>query len=293
MNKFVLKAKFKFLGSIFQNGVASILLFCTMSGIVEAEPLRLAPVTAPQINCVFDLDCRVTVNDSSDEVVLEGVTGSGFLQSRTLPPGEAGTPAAGFYAYEYRIDLRQMSSSGDIANCIRTLTIPFGDVIARDYDGDGRRDHIYMITSGGMGTVRPTSAEQLPDGSISFGFGGGVCGTGGVSSVSFAVKSIIFEITRIRTSVLPSQNTNTFLFSFHEAPFVSISIFREQFSVTIFLSVSPLTVVLPSVCRGVNTFPVSAVVSKTSYIHITIRVLVCSRTVHFVFVELAFVNPSI
>ncbi len=52
--------------------------------------LPIVEVSAPDINCVFDLDCTIVVNDSSDELALPGGVGVGFLQSRTFP-AEDGT----------------------------------------------------------------------------------------------------------------------------------------------------------------------------------------------------------
>ena len=37
--------------------------------------LPIVEVSAPDINCVFDLDCTIVVNDSSDELALPGGVG--------------------------------------------------------------------------------------------------------------------------------------------------------------------------------------------------------------------------
>ena len=72
-------------------------------------PLDLATVSAPGINCKFDNDCTITVTDTTDHFTVGPTSGDAFLQSRTFPPGEAGTAAAGLHAYLYRIDLRQLA----------------------------------------------------------------------------------------------------------------------------------------------------------------------------------------
>src|SRR5215510_14210541 len=101
-----------------------------------AAPLDVVPVGAPAINCKFDTDCNITVSDTTANISLPGATGSGFLQSRTFPPGEPGTAAAGLQAYEYRIDLRNLT--GVTAQpCISELRFDFGPVSPVDYDGDG------------------------------------------------------------------------------------------------------------------------------------------------------------
>ena len=60
----------------------------------SAVPLEVVEVSAPAINCVFDGDCRITVNDSTAAITLPAATGQGFLQTRTAPPGPA-LPAGG------------------------------------------------------------------------------------------------------------------------------------------------------------------------------------------------------
>ena len=82
----------------------SILLLCFVPAVVAAAPLKVVNVSAPAINCVFNPGCTVTVNDTTDNIMMS-TGGTGFLQARTYM-GAAGSPAAGLYAYEYRIDLR-------------------------------------------------------------------------------------------------------------------------------------------------------------------------------------------
>src|SRR5882762_8366171 len=96
------------------------LLFCFTSFAVEAAALKVVNVSAPAINCVFNPTCTVTVNDSSDNIVMS-TGGTGFLQSRTYK-GAAGSPAAGLFAYEYRIDLRNAVGITAIS-CIDWMTI--------------------------------------------------------------------------------------------------------------------------------------------------------------------------
>ena len=121
--------------------------------------LTVVEVGAPAINCIFDTDCTITVTDSSDDIIIEGMTGSGFLQSRTQPVGEAGTVGAGLYAYEYRIDLRQMAGITHLEG-VREFSLDFGPITAVDYNGDGNAEHVYVVTSGGLGSVRPSSVKK-------------------------------------------------------------------------------------------------------------------------------------
>jgi len=163
-------------------------ILCAACAPVE---LDIVTVDAPAINCLFDSDCSIVVNDMASELELVGMTGTGFLQSRTAPPGEAGTVAAGLYDYEYRIDLRQMSGILNIA-CVDTLTVEFGPVSELDYDGSGDADASYVITRGGLGNIAPSVAEQVGN-VLKFGFSPGVCPGGapgnGDSSYFFGLAS--------------------------------------------------------------------------------------------------------
>ena len=85
-------------------------------------PLDLSVVSAPDINCMFDSDCTITVMDTTDHFTVGPTAGDAFLQSRTFPPGEAGTAAAGLHAYLYRFDLTQLG--GLTAQELRFMGIP-------------------------------------------------------------------------------------------------------------------------------------------------------------------------
>jgi hypothetical protein len=89
-----------------------------------------------------------------------------------------GAPANGLYAYEYRIDLRNAIGITYIP-CISSMTIEFGPVVSTlDYDGDGvTGDQVYVVTSGGLGSVGLASAEKDGD-DVTFGFSPPVCAGG-------------------------------------------------------------------------------------------------------------------
>jgi hypothetical protein len=190
-------------------------------------------VGAPAINCIFNTNCVIVVDDSSSPITLAGGTGSGFLQTRTFT-GEAGAPAAGLFGYEYRIDLRGIVASNTepcltnivrcftnnviqftnvavcrtnpaghvrchtnrvpvatnavvrcvtntvpcpgTAPCITALRINFGPVAALDFNASGGAitDQVYVVTSGGVGTVAPSSVVQ-DDGVVTFHFADPIC----------------------------------------------------------------------------------------------------------------------
>ena len=148
------------------------LLLCFTPFVVQAVPLKVVNVSAPAINCVFNPGCTVTVNDTSDNVTLSA-GGTGFLQSRTYI-GAPGSPAAGLFAYEYRIDLRNAVGALNIA-CIDWMTISFGPVVGSlNYGGDAKPDQVFVVTGGGIGTIGLASAIQTGS-NIRFNFASPIC----------------------------------------------------------------------------------------------------------------------
>ncbi len=149
------------------------LLASAVATAAAAAPLDVVTVVAPAINCKFDTACQITVSDSTAAIALPGATGSGFLQSRTFPPGESGTAAAGLFGYEYRIDLRNLTGV-TAAPCVSQLRLDFGPIALVDYDGDGNTDQVFVVTSGGLGSVGLSAADQAGD-RITFTFNPPVC----------------------------------------------------------------------------------------------------------------------
>ena len=151
------------------------LLLCFAPIVVAAAPLKVVNVSAPAINCVFNPPCTVTVNDTSDNVTLS-TGGTGFLQSRTYP-GAPGAPAAGLFAYEYRLDLRNAVGATAIS-CIDWISMSFGPVVSTlDFNGDRKPDQVFVVTGGGIGTIGIASAIQTGS-NIRFNFTTPVCGGG-------------------------------------------------------------------------------------------------------------------
>jgi hypothetical protein len=155
-------------------GFASACLFVLLgASVAEAAPLTVVNVGFPAINCKFDTDCTITVNDTSANFTLPGTTGSAFLQSRTWPVGQAGTVGAGKYAYLYRLDLRQLTGL-TAAPCVTRLKLSFGPVAALDYDGNGSADQVFVGTGGGLGSVAPSSVDKTGN-TLTFNFKTPVC----------------------------------------------------------------------------------------------------------------------
>ena len=142
-----------------------------------ASPLSVATVGAPAINCVFSQPvnghCTVTVTDSVGTIAMPfGVSGVGRVQSRTFV-GAAGTPGAGMTAYEYRVDLTGAVSNGEVP-CVTDLQIEFGATVKLPYKATSAKFDIYVITSGGTGTVGVFSAERTGN-SVDIVFNQPVC----------------------------------------------------------------------------------------------------------------------
>src|SRR3989442_763743 len=134
------------------------LLFCFTTCAVEAAPLKVVNVSAPAINCVFNPTCTVTVNDSSDNIPMS-TGGAGFLKSRTFT-GASGSPAAGLFGYEYRIDLRNAVGAVEIS-CIDSMTIRLGSLVSSlNFGGSPAPDQVFVVTGGGIGTIGIASAIQ-------------------------------------------------------------------------------------------------------------------------------------
>ena len=157
----------------------SILVFLCLAGPAVAANLDVVTVAAPAINCKFDTDCTITVKDTSATFSWPALPGQGFLQSRTWPLGQPGTPGANLHAYLYRIDVRNWQGTDEgpsIVPCVKELRIPFGPVALVDYDGNGDKDQVFIVTQGGLGSVKPSSVVQTGD-QIAFTFLPPVCGS--------------------------------------------------------------------------------------------------------------------
>jgi hypothetical protein len=137
------------------------LLFLSASALI-AQPLKVVTVAAPAINCVFNPTCKVTVQDLTAPIWT-----TGFLQSRNYQ-GAPGAPAAGRWVYEYRIDLRNVVGITAIP-FITSLTVNIGPIEQFDFNGDGKKDDVFVVTKGGIGNIGLLSAIRSGN-KITFNF---------------------------------------------------------------------------------------------------------------------------
>lgn len=156
-----------------KTSVSITILLIALLASCNGTHLSIVNVNAPAINYVFDNDGIITITDTTDDIELIGMEGTGFLQSRTLPVGETGTLAEGLYGYEYRIDLTEVGGILNIV-CISSFKIVFGPVESLDFDGNGSNEDVYVVTTGGLGNISPTSVDVAGD-TLTFNFSPGIC----------------------------------------------------------------------------------------------------------------------
>src|SRR2546423_12089757 len=136
----------------------------------QAQVLKVVEVGAPAINCVFQTDCNIPVTDSVGNLLFATLTpGTAWLQSRTFA-GEAGAPGVGTTGYEYRLSMTQTSGNAD---CVIGFTLNFGPSKQLPYKDNALAD-VYVITSGGLGTIGLKSAVRFGD-AITFEFSAPLC----------------------------------------------------------------------------------------------------------------------
>ena len=147
-------------------------LIFLMPLVAKAAPLKIVNVAAPAINCVFSTSCSMSVKDTTENVPL-AAGGIGKLRSRTFK-GADGSPAAGLFGYEYRLELDQAVEFTALS-CIDAITISFGPVVSTlNYGGDSKPDQVFVVSTGGVGTIGLASAVQTRN-SIRFKFKSPVC----------------------------------------------------------------------------------------------------------------------
>ena len=130
------------------------LLVLTLGLSIPAFGYTIVNTSAPAINCVFSTTCSVGVIDMGSDM-----PNGSRIQSRIFQ-GQPGSPAAGKYVYEYRINM---------SNAVGILSIPYanalwisnwGPVLSYDYNFDSvATDQVFVVTAGGIGTKGPSVAS--------------------------------------------------------------------------------------------------------------------------------------
>jgi hypothetical protein len=141
-------------------GCAAAIAAVLVPAAAVAGPLTIVETSFPEVNCVFNPGCTITVTDSVGKIGLGTDSGAVRLQSRTFT-GAAGTPAAGKTGYMYRVDLTQGKGWVD---CLVGLVVSFGPVLKLPYKKGSPAADVFVGTKGGLGSVSLKSAEQ--DGNV-------------------------------------------------------------------------------------------------------------------------------
>jgi hypothetical protein len=114
--------------------------------------------TAWTVHCLFSPTCGITVTDYGADFPVSGGSGNGHLQSRIFQ-GQAGSAAAGKWVYEYRINMGPVAGYTYPPYADQLAIASWGTVRQYDYNSDSiATDHVYNITSGGVGSKAVTSA---------------------------------------------------------------------------------------------------------------------------------------
>jgi hypothetical protein len=153
----------------------------------QGASLSVVSVAAPGINCIYDPSCRVMATDTVAGIPMAGISGRAVLQTRTFAAA-ADAPGAGKFGYEYRVNL-----TGAVGHaCVTALKLPFGAIEKLPYNQGGPYGDIYVITSGGLGTIGFAGVEKAGD-TIVFTFSKPVCAGAkpgeGESSLFFGLSS--------------------------------------------------------------------------------------------------------
>ncbi len=141
------------------------------STAASAAALKIVPVASPGINCAYHPNCVVIATDSTGDIPIPGFVQGGIVQTRTFL-GNPGTPAAGKYAYQYRISMEQAAARS--APCATALLIDFGPMLKLRYSKSEAPADVHVISSGGPGSISLASADQVGR-QIFFAFARPIC----------------------------------------------------------------------------------------------------------------------
>ena len=189
-----------------QLGVVALvpgLALMTVPAAAQSAPLFPAQVSQANIDCLFGVQCAITPHDETTEIPLPGITGTAVLQSRTIEaPG--GSRAEGWTAYEYRVDLRNATTTVDFS-CLLNLSIEFGPVAKLPYaPGTILRD-VYEITQGVPANQIGFSAAQQTGDVVTFTFARPIyaadASSPGGSSFAFGLASLHAPVRGVRVQM--------------------------------------------------------------------------------------------
>jgi hypothetical protein len=136
----------------------AIAAFFAATSAAAAAPLLIAGVSSRGIDCTYDPNCASTSTDTSAPISIDGLGGRALLHTRIFT-GEFGSPATGLTGYMYRVNMSG-AYGGKKAACVSALRLAFGPAVKLPYVSGGPYVDIFVITSGGLGTIGLASAER-------------------------------------------------------------------------------------------------------------------------------------
>ena len=168
----------------------ALALAVLVSARAQAGALTFVEVGPLPLNCALEPICSLhSANDLSTIPMQAPVwTGTARLATRVIA-GAAGSIADGLAIYEYRVDLTQAVSDGEVP-CVTDVTIDFGVDKKLAYGRAGHSVDVFVVK--GVGTIGLFAVEQRGN-RVTFVFSQPVCagppGTPGRATHFFGLAS--------------------------------------------------------------------------------------------------------
>jgi hypothetical protein len=121
----------------------------------NATDLIVADQSALKFVCTFDADCGNSITPSGVGALPASQTGSDPRLQWFNFAAKPGTPGAGNTAYVYRVDLTKADA---FSECMAGLVVNFGPAAQLSFE-IAKVAHVFVITTGDLGTVGIKSAE--------------------------------------------------------------------------------------------------------------------------------------
>jgi hypothetical protein len=141
----------KILGTVISIVVGAVFGLAT----AHAADLIVADQSALKFVCTFDADCGNSITPSGVGALPASQTGSDPRLQWFNFAAKPGTPGAGNTAYVYRVDLTKADA---FSECMAGLVVNFGPAAQLSFE-IAKVAHVFVITTGGLGTVGIKSAE--------------------------------------------------------------------------------------------------------------------------------------
>ena len=173
-----------------QSGNTITMTWRELATASQPGALAMVNISTSTVHCLFHINCTGSFTDTASDIPLpSGVSGTGRIQTRTFT-GAYGV-AAGKTAYEYRVDMSQAVSDGEVP-CVIDLAVDTGPVTKLNYNSLGPLADVFVLGEGEASKIGLFGAIKTGNVTI-FTFDRPVCagttaGTG-QSSLSFGFAS--------------------------------------------------------------------------------------------------------